>query len=311
MALSTTPVDLYRGSSNVADILPKEISDEIWAKALEESAVMQLAQQIALPGPGVTVPVITGDAAADWVGETAEKPVSEAALNKKVIKPYKLAVIELFSNEFKRDLPRVYDELARRLPSSIGKKFDETVFAGTTPGTGFDVLTNSSAVNIQDTSDSKTIYKQLVAALSTVAAADAELTGWAFSPKADPILLGAVDTTGRPIFVPTANDGAIGSLLGAPVVRTRRSYKQGTSNDALGFAGDWSQAFWGIVDGINISISEEATVNDGTNQINLWQRNMFAIRVEAELAFAVKDADAFVKLTCTATGATGATGETA
>lgn len=304
MALSTTKVDLYRGSSNVADILPKEISAEIWSKAIEESAVMQLAQQIALPGPGVTVPIIAGDAAADWVDETAEKPVSEASLDKKVIKPYKLAVIELFSMEFRRDLPRVYAELARRLPASIGKKFDETVFAGTAPGTGFDVLTNSTAVNIQSTANDATIYSNLVSALSTVAAVDAELTGWAFSPKADPILLGAVDTTGRPIFVPTANQGAIGSLLGAPVVRSRRVYKQGTGNDVLGFAGDWSQAFWGMVDGINVSISEEATVNDGTKDVHLWQRNMFAIRVEAELGFAVKDANAFVKLTGTATGST-------
>ena len=302
MAYSTTPVDLYRGSSNVADILPKQISDEIWAAAVEESAVMRLAQPIAMPGTGITVPIITGDASADWVAETAEKPVSEASLNKKVITPYKLAVIELFSNEFKRDLPRVYDELARRLPSSIGKKFDETVFAGVAPGTGFDVLTNCTAVNIQSTANSATVYTNLVSALSTVVAADYELTGWAMSPKADPILLGAVDGDGRPIFVQSANDGFIGSLLGAPVARSRRVYKQGTSNDVLGFAGDWSKAFYGIVDGIKIAISEEATINDGTNQINLWQRNMFAIRVEAELGFAVESANAFVKLTGTPTG---------
>jgi len=302
MAYPTDSIDINRGS-----LLPKQLSDQIFAQAIEESAVMQLAQQIALPGSGITIPVIASDAAADWTAETAEKPVSEASSNSKSMTPYKLAVIELFSNEFKRDLPRVYDELARRLPSSIGKKFDETVFTGTTPGSGFDVLANSSAVNIQDTTGSKTVYGNLVTALSTVAAADAELTGWAFSPKADAVLYGAADTTGRPIFIPSANDGAIGSILGAPVYRTRRAYKQGTVNDVLGFAGDWSKAYWGIVEGINISISEEATVNDGSNQINLWQRNMFAVRVEAELGFVVSDSNAFVKLTGTATGTTGTT----
>lgn len=305
MAYPTDSINLNRGSSNVADILPRTISDTIWAKAVEESAIMRLAQEIALPGPGVTVPIVTGDAAADWVAETAEKPVSEAQLNKKVITPYKIAVIELFSNEFKRDLPRVYAELERRLPSSIGKKFDETVFAGTAPGSGFDVLTNCTAVNIQSTADSMTVYKNLVQVLKTVTDADYELTGWALSPKADPILLGAVDTAGRPIFVQTVNDGYIGSLLGAPVARSRRVYKQGTSNDVLGFAGDWNKAYWGTVDGIKIAISEEATVNDGSNQINLWQRNMFAVRVEAEIGFAVESTNAFVKVTGTATGVTG------
>lgn len=304
MAYPTDSINLNRGSSNAADLLPKQISDTIWAQALEESAVMRLATPIAMPGTGVTVPIVAGDAAADWVAETAEKPVSEASLNKKVITPYKLAVIELFSNEFKRDLPRVYDELARRLPSSIGKKLDETVFAGAAPGSGFDVLTNCTAVNIQSTTASATVYTNLIAAMSTIAAADAEITGWAFSPKADPILLGATDGNGRPLFVPTPNDGAIGSLLGAPVVRTKRVYKQGTVNDVLGFAGDWTKAYYGIVDGIKVSISEEATVNDGSNQINLWQRNMFAIRVEAEIGFAVENTNAFVKLTGTATGTT-------
>ena len=307
MALSTTPIDLYRGSSNVSKILPKEISDEIWAAAQEESAIMRLARRVYLPGTGITIPMVTGDAAAAWVGETAEKAVNEASLDGKVLTPYKLAVIELFSNEFRRDLPAVYRELARRLPASIGKKFDETVFSGVTPGTGFDVLTGSTAVDIQDTTASATVYKNLVTVMSTIAAEDAELTGWAFSPRADAILLGAVDTTGRPIFVPTANDGAIGSLLGAPVMRSRRVYKQGVgdTDDVLGFAGDWSQAVWGMVGDINVSISEEATVNDGTNQVNLWQRNMFAIRVEAELAFGVFKPGAFVKVTGTATGTTG------
>ena len=305
MAYSTTPVDLYRGSSNVSDLLPREISDAIWASAIEESAVMRLATQIPMPGPGVTVPIIAGDATADWVGESEEKHVSEASLNKKVLQPYKLAVIELFSMEFRRDLPRVYEELARRLPSSIGKKFDETVFGGVAPGSNFDVLTSSTAVNIQSTADSATVYSNLVKAMKTVVSADAELTGWAFSPKADPILLGATDTTGRPIFVPTANDGAIGTLLGAPVVRTRRVYKQGLDNDVLGFAGDWSQAYWGMVDGINVRISDEATINDGSKQVNLWQRNMFAILIECEIAFGVAaSSGAFVKLTGTATGTT-------
>lgn len=305
MAYPTDSINLNRGSSNVSDLLPKEISNQIWAEALEESAVMRLATQIPMPGSGITVPIVAGDAAADWVAETAEKPVSEASMNKKLIQPYKLAVIELFSNEFKRDLPAVYAELARRLPSSIGKKFDETVFAGTAPGSNFDVLTNCTAVNLQNTAGSATVYGNLVTVLSTLAANDYELSGWAFSPKADPILLGACDTTGRPIFIPTPSEGYIGSLLGAPIARTKRVYKQGTSNDVLGFAGDWSKAFYGLVDGIKVAISEEATVNDGSNQINLWQRNMFAIRVEAEIGFAVQSTDAFVKLTGTATGVTG------
>ena len=291
MALATNPVDINRGTTGIQ--LPKELSAEIWANAQDESAVMRLAQQIALPGSGITIPVVTGDPAADWTAETAEKPVSESTFGFKQMTPYKIAVIELFSMEFRRDLPALYAELVRRLPASIGKKFDETVFGGTAPGSNFDVLSGSTAVAVGGTGT----YGKLVTALETIAATDAELTGWVISPQAEALLLKATDGNNRPLFIPNANDDrAIANLLGARVERSRRVYKAGTPN-VIGFAGDWAQARYGIVDGINLAISEEATVNTGTELVNTWQRNMFAVRVEAELGFVVKDAAAFVKLT--------------
>ena len=170
MALLTTPVDTNRGTTGIQ--LPPQLSSEIWAGAQEESAVMRLAQPIALPGSGITIPVITGDASADWTAETAEKPVSKSTFGAKAMTPYKLAVIELFSNEFRRDLNALYAELVRRLPAAIGKKFDETVFNGTAPGSNFDVLTGSTAVAIGGTGT----YGKLVTALETIATTDAELT---------------------------------------------------------------------------------------------------------------------------------------
>ena len=291
MALLTNPVDTNRGTTGIQ--LPAQLSTEIWAGAQEESAVMRLAQPITLPGSGITVPIIAGDPSADWVAETAEKPVSKSTFGFKQMTPYKIAVIELFSNEFRRDLNALYAELVRRLPASIGKKFDETVFNGTAPGSNFDVLTNATAVGIGGTGT----YGKLVTALETIATTDAELTGWAISPQAEALLLKAVDGNERPLFIPNANDDrAINNILGARVERSRRVYKAGTPN-VIGFAGDWAQARYGIVDGINIAISEEATINTGTELVNTWQRNMFAVRVEAEVGFVVRNAAAFVKLT--------------
>ena len=291
MALLTNPVDTNRGTTGIS--LPPQLSNEIWAGAQEESAVMRLAQPINLPGSGITIPIITGDASADWVAETAEKPVSKATFGSKQMTPYKLAVIELFSNEFRRDLDALYAELVRRLPAAIGKKFDETVFNGTAPGSNFDVLTSATAVAIGGTGT----YGKLVTALETIATTDAELTGWAISPQAEALLLKATDGNNRPLFIPNANDDrAINYLLGARVERSRRVYKAGTPN-VIGFAGDWSQARYGIVDGINVAIADQVSVNTGTEIVNTWQRNMFAVRVEAEVGFVVRNTGAFVRLT--------------
>ena len=293
MALVTTPHDIYRGTSGIT--LPKELSNEIWANAVQESAIMRLAQRIDLPGSGITIPVITADPSADWVAESAEKPVSNSTFSSKNMTPYKLAVIETFSMEFRRDLPALYRELVRRLPAAIGKKFDATVFNGTAPGTGFDVLTSVTAQNIAATSSpATTVYGNLVSALTTLGAAGYELNGWALAVQGEAVLLNAVDGNGLPIFN-TVRDANVPTILGAREVRAQQAYKTGTPA-VVGFAGDWSKARYGIVDGINVRISDQATVNDGTAQVNLWQRNMFAVMVECELSF-VADTAAFLRLT--------------
>lgn len=292
-------VDISRGTSGVN--LPPAVSNEIWGATVEESAVMRLARRIALPGGGVTIPIVTGDATADWVDETEEKPVSRATLGNKTITAYKLAVIEPFSNEFRRDLPSLYAELVRRLPSALARKFDQTVFdaSATAPGSNFDKLSGATAVGIAG----KT-YKGLVAADQAVATGGGVLNGWALSPQARGLLLGAEDSTGRPLFINNVQtDGAVPALLGAPVFTAKAVYAAdadaaGAGTDSqYGYAGDWTSAVYGTVEGVQVSVSDQATINDGGTQLNLWQRNMFAVRAEVEVGFRVRDLAHFVKLT--------------
>lgn len=129
--------------------LPGEVSSEIWQEAQSASAVMSLARQVRMPGLGVTIPVITGDPEAEWVGETNKKPVKRGTLATKQMTPYTLAVIVPFSNQFRRDIPALYDALVARLPGALAKKFDATVFSGATvPGSNFDTLKSCTAQEV-------------------------------------------------------------------------------------------------------------------------------------------------------------------
>jgi len=286
--------DLKRSTSGV--LLPAQVSTEIWGGVQESSAVMAASRQIALPGSGVSIPVVTGDSAAGWVAESAEKPVSHATLGNKTMTPYKLAVIETFSMEFRRDLPALYAELARRLPNALAKKFDETVLAGTAPGSGFDVLSGAPSLTVDGTNT----YQDLVAVYNAVAAAGGDLSAWLASPSLQGQLLSSVDGFGRPLFVPDANNSSVvGNILGRPVYGTRRTLvKSTTVGDDTGVAGDFARsAIYGTVEGVQVDVSDQATVNDGGTQINLWQRNMFAIRAEIEVGFIVRDVNHFVRIT--------------
>ena len=290
-------IDLNRTSANVGALLPKEISSEIWSTAVEESVVMRASRRINLPGSGLTIPIITGDAEADWVAETDEKPVSDSTVSSKSMTGYKLAVIETFSEEFRRDLPGLYAELARRLPAALGRKFDETVLHGTAPGSNFDVLSGSASVAV----DATDTVGDLVGALSTVGTAGGDLSHWLMSPQAEGLVMTAKDAAGNYALLRDvqASTGNIGSLFGRPVVKSRAVYNNPVSGaDVIGFAGDFANsAIYGVVEDVRVKISDTATVNKGGTQLNLWQRNMFAILAEVEVGFIVRDGAHFVKLT--------------
>lgn len=278
--------------------LPTSVSRDIIQKTQEESAVMRLATQIALPGNGLTIPVITSDPTASWVGETDEKPVSNPGLSTKVMRGYKLAVIEPFSNQFRRDYGALYDALVARLPRILAAKFDNTVFGGTeAPGSDFDTFASVTAQSLD--SDA---YGALVAAWTDIATHGGELNGVAISPQGKSILLNAKDGDQRPLFLGSVADGAIDRVLGAPTYSTRGAYVAGSPNK-VGFAGDWSKAMYGIVEGVDISFSSDATLTLADNStINLFQRNMFAVRAEIEIGFRA-DLDVFNALTSTGVSA--------
>lgn len=292
-------IDLNRTTAGVADLLPKTVSSEIWSTAVEESVIMRAARQMNIPGSGVAIPIITGDATADWVAETGEKPVSRATVSQKVLTPYKLAVIEPFSDEFRRDLPGLYAELARRLPSALARKFDATVINGTAPGSGFDVLTNSAAIEVAGAD----VVDDLANVLTTVGAAGGDLSHWLVSPQLEGTVMVAKDGQGNHAFLRDAriDSGAIGSIFGRDVLKSRAVYDGDATPPVTGIAGDFARsAIWGSVEGIKVAISDQATINDGGTQINLWQRNMFAIRAEVEVGFIVRDPAHFVKMTAAA-----------
>lgn len=284
--------------------LPKAVSSEIIAKTQEASAVMRLAKQIALPGNGLEIPVITGDPEAEWVTETGVKPVSNPSLSKKVMQGHTLAVIVPFSNQFRRDLPALYDEIVRRLPGALAAKYDKTVFFGPDSGSlaNFD---NFSSVTAQSLSASA--YNGILAADIDIAEQGGVMDGIALSPQGKGVFLAALDKNDRPLFIDSVATDGVPKILGASTYLSTAAYKAGTAGsagnpDVVGFAGDWTKARYGVVEGVKIDFSTDATltVTNGTSvsQINLFQQNMFAVRAEIEVGFVAQTAY-FNKLTRT------------
>lgn len=287
--------DINRTTNSMA--LPPEISNEILQKTQQESAIMRLARQVALPGRGLTIPVITGDPSAQWVAETAAKPHSNGVPATKLMSAYKIAVIETFSNEFVRDAKALYDAMINRLPLALAKVFDATVVGAVqAPGQNFDSFANCTAQSILNANNGT--YLGLVAADTDIAEHGGVLNGFALSAQARSLLLTATDSTNRPLFINAATEGAVNRVLGAPTYFNNGIYKAGTAATQsasgvpaiVGVAGDWTKAMYGTVAGVQIDVTDSATITgtDANSQaytINLWQQNMVAVRAEIELGF--------------------------
>ena len=299
MALSGIP------TNRTSIDLPVDVSNEILQKVQGSSVIMQLARRMTLPGRGAAINVITSDPTASWVGETASKPVKNPGLQTKVLRPYKLAVIVPFSNEFRRDAAALYDALIERLPGALALQFDQTVFGnGSAPGSDFDTFDD---VTIQAIGSNT--YDGLVAADTDVAVHGGVANGYAISPQGKGILLAAKDNNGRPLFINSVAEGAVPMILGAKTVVAKGAYN--ATDKIVGAVGDWTQAVWGTVEGVQISYSEDATLayQDSLGQdatMNLFQQNMFAVRAEIEVGFRC-DKSVFNLLSSEEGGETGET----
>lgn len=298
--------DISRKTTNV--IFDPEVSNEIITKAQEESAIMQLASKMSVAPEGKKFQVITGDPAPEWVAETNDKPVDFFTFDTKTVIPYKMALIVPFSMEFRRDKKVLYDECIRRVPKLFSNKFDSTAMSILSPGTGFDVFGGASKASIlPDSANHIDVYDRFLAVDSAIGAADGIMSGIALAPQGRSIVLGAKDGQGHPLFTPGVQSGQLGNILGAAVSVRKGVYVAGEAGSpgtpaVVGIAGDWEDASWGVIGNIGGSISEEATISytdasNNTVNLPLWQKNMFAVRFEIELALMIRDINKFVLLT--------------
>ena len=301
--MANNALDVSRLTNGV--ILTPEMSSEIWTDFIKQSALTQLATRVNLPGKGVKWQTLNAPNAAEWVGETAEKPVVDPSFGSKTMIPYKLAQIITVSEEFTRDAANLWNAVQAQASEAIAQAIDKTFLAGTIPlpgADGVDTLADAQTVSVKNGK-----YVDFVKIATTVLDNNGDLNGIAITNKGLSKFLSAVDENGRPLMVPGVGSTELGSAFGARMIKSPWGYKEAVkastepkvnaAPEVLGVAGDWTQAYYGTVQGIRIKMTDTATVKKGSQTINLWQRNMIAFLVEAEVGFIVRDKSKFVVIT--------------
>src|SRR5690348_17525406 len=107
-------------------LLPPTITGPIFAKASEQSAVMQLARRVPLSVNAQTaIPVPMDIPTADWVAEGGVKPAAQVGVGVKLMTGKKVALLVPVSDEVVMSNPGgLYQQLQQDLPTAIARAFD-------------------------------------------------------------------------------------------------------------------------------------------------------------------------------------------
>lgn len=286
-------------------LLPRQLTDMLFEDVARTSVVQQLARRQPLPVSGVAIPITTGKPTASWVAEGTRKPVSDGTLDVKLMDPKKVATIIVFSDEFTRgDTTGLFNRIREQGREAIADAFDAAAIHGTnTPFANYIAETTKQVELGNAAANTGGIYRDLVDGLTLLTEDRKRLTGWAADPLFEPIALGAVDTTGRPLMVDVGGDGITRRLLGRPV-----GFGEGVSGadpnalaDIRLVGGDWRKVVYGVGRDITFTISREASIEmipgDANSIVHLWQDNLVAVRIEAEYGLVIGDVESFVYFT--------------
>ncbi|EIL83113.1 phage major capsid protein [Bacillus altitudinis] len=282
--------------------VPKETGTLVLKDFMTQSAVTQLAQYEEMTKPEKEFTYLASGPGAYWVGEGERIKTDGATWLKAEMVSKKLGVIIPVSKEFLRySVPDFFAEMQPAIAEAFAIKFDQAALfgIGSPFGTGVSVMERIESKGNKIELDSLGgLYDELNAVMALLEEADKDANGFTTTRRFKQKLRGAKDENGLPIF----NDpkgGATSDALGLPIGYVdSKSWKY---DKASLFAGDWSMARYGIPQGMEYKISEDATL-EGTldkdgKPISLFEQDLVALRVTQQVGFMTLNDDAFAAIT--------------
>lgn len=269
-----------------------------------EAAVASLARVDRLIGKRQKYTIYGGRPTVSFVDEGAEKPVTGAEFSQLTLNVKKLAAIVVYTQELLEDAqddPRVL--INQDLAAAFAQKIDAHALgyeAGSAITSSFDSELAASTATNELGSGGDAIAKAVSEAMEDVEAAGYTPNGLILASDAKAALRDARQTveTAQPVYTPGYTQGP-DSIYGLPISYSSNldGFPAG-SGKVAGVVGDFSQAVLGIRMDLTARVSDQATVNIGGTQHNLFQRNEVAVLWETRVGFVAHDVDgAFAVIT--------------
>lgn len=226
---------------------------------------------------------------AQWVGEGAEKPVTNGTFGTVKIEEHKLAAIAVFTDEFLRNSkPKADDVFLEDLLAACAELIDSTFLSDAAGDANkpAGILHNVSAINSTGTdvehidADLLTLTSEFLTnnkSLAGVYYIMSEIRANRFARLRDALGNGYYKGMSKPI-----NEK---DLDGINVIESE------TADDKIVLLKP-SEILLADDGDVDVSYSDQATIKNGSTTINLWQQNMSAVRVERYISWSKRRATA-------------------
>lgn len=288
------------GASNAAGgyLLAPEQGEILTNGLLQEAGAIALAGDARATNSRKTqFGIWQGAPTAGFVGEGAPKPVTGAEFGQTEINAKKIAAILLFTDEMiddvqGGDLNVLTDSGVRSAINDVADAHAVGKDSGTNIATSFDSMLRSTSATVELGTTADALELAVSSALGTL-----EANGYN-NPSDQGILLGA--GFGQKIRDARSSNDTTASVYGngrdpfyGREVKYSTNLNTGAeaagSNKIVGFVVSKPNLHVRIRKDITVTVSREATVNDGSTDRSLFQENLTAVRYETRLAFLVHD----------------------
>lgn len=273
--------------------VPTDQASLVLKQTVTNSMVMALAKYEDMNNkPKKQFTYLASGVGAYWVNETEKIQTSKPTWASAEMEAKKLGVIIPASKEFLNyTVPGFFEAMKPEIAEAFSTAFDlAALFGINTPFAAAHSIwadIQASGNKLEMNSTGKGLYSELNSILGMVEDEDGEPNGFTTIKSNKQLFRGVVDAQGRPMFT-DANAGTPSTLLGQPVAYApKKAAWDRTKAEVI--TGDWDFARYGILQDIQYEVSTDATLSTITGEdgqpINLFERDMFALRATMHVSF--------------------------
>lgn len=300
MAVPTYTPDHVLLSDVKTGFIPEEQGGMIVEDVIQGSTVMKLAKNEPMNAPKKTFSFKAKGPGAYWVSESEVIKTSKVEWLTASMTAEKVAVIIPMSKEFLRYTAKdFFNEVRPLIAEAFYETFDAAALFGTNSpfaahSSGKSIFTGASdSGNTVEIGSGTDLQDEVFDAMALVEAGGYTPDGATSTTAFKQNLRRAKDAQGNRLYT-DLND-----LEGMPITYAKPEAFDTVKAEAL--LGDWDYARYGILQGIEFAISEDAQLSsvvdgDGT-PINLFERDMFALRATMHIGYMNVQPEAFAAIT--------------